>query len=302
MTASLSDFADGPPPREITTWGKVMARKSRFSKATKKKGRFQWRAFGILVLPLVLGGIVVFLACQYFLGGGSEEPEHRHPSNLGMVVSIGDDDHHYHVEVVREKGGLIKLFPLDQDAQRVVQVDAQVLDARVKGETVETVLFMPVPQPGDRPGKTSQFVGKLPGKFSGKSLAVTVAAIAIEGKRFPLEFTAEPLADTDPVAQAKVEKELFLTPGGKYTQADIQANGDQIVSNKYQTATVPHDLRAKPGDRLCPVSRIKARPEFTWVVNGKTYEFCCPPCVYLFIKSAKLQPEIIKDPQDYVKE
>lgn len=274
-----------------------MARKSRFSKL-KKKDRFQWRTFGILVLPIVLGGILLVLVGQYFLGGGREEPEHRHPANQGIIVSIGDDDHHYHVEVVREQGGLIKLFPLDDQAQRVVQVDAQVLDARVQGETV---LFMPVPQPGDGSGKTSQFVGKLPGKMGG-SLTVTIAAIAIEGKRFPLEFTADPPAGSEAVTQAKAEEELFLTPGGKYTQADIQANGNQIVSSKYQTTTVPHDLRAKPGDHLCPVSRIKARQEFTWVVNGKTYEFCCPPCVDSFIRRAKLQPEIIKEPQDYVKE
>jgi YHS domain-containing protein len=36
-------------------------------------------------------------------------------------------------------------------------------------------------------------------------------------------------------------------------------------------------------------------------VGGKTYEFCCPPCVEEFVKLAKEQPEEVKEPADYVK-
>ena len=44
----------------------------------------------------------------------------------------------------------------------------------------------------------------------------------------------------------------------------------------------------------------KANPKFSWVVGGKTYEFCCPPCVDEFVAQAKAGGEI-GEPEDYVK-
>jgi multiple sugar transport system substrate-binding protein len=38
---------------------------------------------------------------------------------------------------------------------------------------------------------------------------------------------------------------------------------------------------------ICPISKTKAAPKFSWVVGGKTYQFCCPPCVDEFVQTAK---------------
>lgn len=55
------------------------------------------------------------------------------------------------------------------------------------------------------------------------------------------------------------------------------------------------------GDRICPVTLTKANPEFTWIIDGKSYQFCCPPCVSEFVKMAKEEPEKLKAPEEYVK-
>ena len=54
-------------------------------------------------------------------------------------------------------------------------------------------------------------------------------------------------------------------------------------------------------DRPDVLSLTKANRKFTWVVGGKTYVFCCPPCVEEFVRRAKEQPQEIKDPEMYVK-
>jgi hypothetical protein len=101
---------------------------------------------------------------------------------------------------------------------------------------------------------------------------------------------------------ADEERKLYLTPGGKYTEADIKANGNKTASEKFQGVTASHDLRPKAGDKLCPITLTKANPKFTWVVGGKAYEFCCPPCVDEFVQTAKEKPDEVKEPGAYVKE
>lgn len=97
------------------------------------------------------------------------------------------------------------------------------------------------------------------------------------------------------------ERALFLTPGGAYTRADVRANGNQTVSQKYPDFVAAHDAKPKPGQRVCPITDTKANPKLTWVVGGKTYAFCCPPCVTEFVKKAKADPKSIKAPEAYVK-
>jgi YHS domain-containing protein len=45
----------------------------------------------------------------------------------------------------------------------------------------------------------------------------------------------------------------------------------------------------------------KANAEFTWVIGGKPYQFCCPPCVDEFLALAKKSPEKVNAPETYVK-
>jgi hypothetical protein len=97
------------------------------------------------------------------------------------------------------------------------------------------------------------------------------------------------------------ERALYLVPGGKYTAKDILANNRLTASQKYDVSGWVHNVRPQAGDKLCPITLTKANPDCTWVVNGKVYEFCCPPCIDAFVQLAKEQPDDIKDPEYYRK-
>jgi len=94
-------------------------------------------------------------------------------------------------------------------------------------------------------------------------------------------------------------RKLYLTPGGKYTADDIQANGNVIASVKFKGVKAEHDLKPKSGEKVCPITLTKANPKFAWMVDGKSYEFCCPPCVEEFVGLAKEKPDEIMPPEFY---
>jgi hypothetical protein len=223
---------------------------------------------------------------------------------LPQLIEIGAD---YRGEIVLEKKGAIKLLTLEKDAATIKEVDAQKLDAHVKLDgTTEPipVPFEPAPVAGDSPGKTSQFVGKIPQALWGKPL-VMVLPITIDKKRFRANFPLPRGGHDEDVMPVKVadeeERKLYLTPGGKYTLEDIKANGKVTASQKYDVSGWGHDLRPKAGDKICPITLTKANPNCTWIIGGKTYEFCCPPCIDAFVQLAKEQPQDIKDPESYRK-
>lgn len=99
---------------------------------------------------------------------------------------------------------------------------------------------------------------------------------------------------------ADEERALYLTPGGLYTQDDIVANGSTIASQKFRGFRAQHDFHPQRGDRLCPITRTKANPQCAWVIGGKSYEFCCPPCVDEFLRLAKEQPLQVLPHDDYL--
>jgi YHS domain-containing protein len=106
----------------------------------------------------------------------------------------------------------------------------------------------------------------------------------------------------NPIHQAcDLEKKLYLTPGGKYTNADIAANGSKTRSQKYESFMVAHNLQVQDGDKTCPITNLKAHQECTWVIGGKTYQFCCPSCIDEFVTLAKENPESIQEPEHYIK-
>ena len=105
---------------------------------------------------------------------------------------------------------------------------------------------------------------------------------------------------TDMTASSGGDAQL-RTPGGKYTAEDIKANGELPPMEKYKGIGMAAGPKAKAGDRVCPDSGSKSNPNVTWVVGGKTYEFCCPSCIGEFVKTAKEKPDAIMDPSEYVK-
>ncbi|MBK9126249.1 MAG: hypothetical protein IPM13_00395 [Phycisphaerales bacterium] len=100
---------------------------------------------------------------------------------------------------------------------------------------------------------------------------------------------------------AAEERALYLTPGGIYTEADIKANGSVTAGEKFKGKMAKHDMKPKAGDKICPITMTKANPKFTWIIGGKTYEFCCPPCIDEYVLLAKTSPKEVLDPSEYVK-
>ena len=240
-------------------------------------------------------------------GVPDEDHGHKPGAHGGNIVSLGRDS--YHVEAVFEKGGTLRLYTLGQDESRVIDVEKQTLKGFAKGQgdtEAQPFTLEAVPQDGDADGRTSQFVGTLPMQNSNSEVEITVPNIVISGERFRLGFkSASESHDEEEGMPNKVaddeERQLYLTPGGSYTEQDIRANGGVTASVKFKGIKSAHDMFPKEGDKICPITKTKANPKFSWVIGGKAYEFCCPPCVDEFIKTAKATPTEIKDPSEYVK-
>jgi len=237
---------------------------------------------------------------------GDEEHGHKPGKFGGIIVSIGKDS--YHAEAIFEKGGKVRLLTLAKDESTILEVESQPLTAFVKGDgdaDASSFVLRPEPQAGDKQGMTSQFLGQLPSEYIGKRVEVTIPTLKIGAERFRIGFknSVEVHAAADmPVKVAdEEEKKLYLTAGGIYTEADIKANGNMTASQKFKGFKARHDLKPAPGDKICPVTLTKANPLCTWIIAGKSYEFCCPPCVDEFVATAKESPADIKEPEAYRK-
>lgn len=238
--------------------------------------------------------------------GTDDEHGHKAGAHGGIIVSLGRDS--YHVEAIVTSAGELRLYTLGNDESRVIDVEIQDLIAYVKptgGSDSISIEIKPQPQPGDTAGKASLFVAQLPESVVGRSMDVTVPSITISGERFRLGFTTKSEEHGTEAMPDKVaddaERQLYLTPAGLYTQADIDANGNVTGSQKFAGFQASHDLKPKIGDKICPVTLTKANPKCTWIVGGKTYEFCCPPCVDEFVSLAKTKPDEVKQPEHYIK-
>ena len=238
---------------------------------------------------------------------GDDAHGHKPGAHGGILVSLGQDS--YHAEAVFEKGGLVRLHMLGKEETRVQEVDVQELIAYLTEAGVtesDKMTFRAEPQPGDTKGKTSLFVANLPKDLVGKKVQVTVNNINVNGERFRIAFSNETKDEHGggemPAKKGSDEEQtLFLTPGGAYTAADIVANGKTVPTVKYKGVRAQHDDNPKPGEKICPISKTKANPKFSWVIGGKIYEFCCIPCIEEFVVLAKEKPTEIKDPETYRK-
>ncbi len=269
----------------------------------------RWRILGI-VATVVLGvGAVLVLNL-----GGPGRPEadpapesHGHPPGPhgGAVVAI-DRDNRFHAEAVFEPGGRLLLYTFGRELSEPRPILARTVCAAVRGHdgTDEfAVMLRPEPQEADPPGTASRFRGRLPPSMWRGHLRLVVWSLPVEGERFRFEIdSAHPPPDAATVERAEaVEAALYSTPGGKYGEEDIRANGPTAASRKYRGERPTHDDRPTPGERVCPVSRSRADPRFVWFIDRKEYQFCCPPCIDEFVRLAKAKPDQIKHPSEYVK-
>lgn len=255
--------------------------------------------------PLILFVLPWIFACGCSCRNEVTEHEHETGSFGGFIVSVGED--HYHAEIVIEQPQQIRIYMRGKKDSEVIDVPQQPLVGYVRKideSTSVRVDFNSEPQPGDAKDKTSLFVGELPPGLAYTQFVMAIPSITIDEKRYRFQFVT-PVNQHGPAMPAKVasseEKELYLQPGGAYTAADIEANGSQTVSQKYAQFQSAHDLFPKTGDPICPITQTKANPACSWVIGGKTYTFCCPPCIDEFVKLAKAEPSKILPPEKYVK-
>lgn len=239
-----------------------------------------------------------------------EQGEHEHGTgaNGGLIVPLGRES--YHVEPVFEPEGVLRLYLLGADETRVQEAERQTLKAFVKAAGGRETVAMEIvaePQEGDAAETTSRFKGVLPESLRDGPVEVMIPNLRINGERFRVGFSSAPPAGHEDAAMPApladdASAALFLTPGGRYTEADIEANGRVTAKQKFKTFMARHDMHPKPGDRICPITETRANPACAWVIGGKTYLFCCPPCVEEFVRMAKESPDQIKDPEAYVKQ
>ncbi|MDA1249618.1 MAG: hypothetical protein O2820_10375 [Planctomycetota bacterium] len=262
-----------------------------------------------LLTALILSGILCTVAAVWMSGCADDgEAEHGHIEGEfgGIIVPVGRD--HYHAEILFVAGGQMRIYMRGKDEVNVVDIEEQTLNAfvRAKGltESVE-VSLLPDPQPGDKPGRSSQFSGHLPEDFATRQMLVTVPQITIDGERYRFHFMTEEPDAEHPSMPAKVtdtaEKELYLTTSGTYTASDIKANGSQTASSRYSGFQSNHNIQPQPGDRLCPVTKTRASNECSWIIAGRTYYFCCPPCIDEFVKQARANTTPLPPPDSFIK-
>lgn len=235
----------------------------------------------------------------------------QHPGGVHVSFAQG----RYYAEAILHKGGSIHLFLFGKDLSKVVETDAQHVTAyvrRVGDKEFTTFELKPDPLSSDTKGYTSRFAGDIPSELVNQELEVTIPALKLGNERYHLAFQTTSKAhdgeahgkDTAmPAGQTELEEErkLYLTAAGLYTSDDIKANGNTIGSEKFKYFKANHDIKPKAGDKICPVTLTKANPECSWIIAGKKYEFCCPPCVDEFVKLAKEEPNAVKPPEEYVK-
>ena len=248
-------------------------------------------------------------------GGTADDHGHGAGPNGGVIFDLGK--HHAEFTVDHDKKECVVLV-LSGDEKDIKPMAVAATEFTLTTKPAKTKAGKAVPPmtikllPADaKGGKATKFVGSDPGLGTVADFEGTVVG-EIDGKPSQGEFKEEghdekQVGATDdhgrPVVHTPSDEEskLYLTPGGVYTAADITANGNTTVSAKYKTLKVAHDLKPKVGDKLCPVTLTKSNPDLTWVIGGKKYEFCCPPCVEEFVTLAKTKPEEVKPPEAYLK-
>lgn len=265
-----------------------------------------------LFVPTLLLTTLIAAGC-----GGPQQPppdatppappavEHDHKTvgpHGGALAEWGDHD--YHVEfTVDHPAGTAVVYILDGNAKVARPIAATELKLALKLKEPVTITLTPRPQPGDPAGRASAFDARHDAFRSIRVFAGTVSG-QFDGKKYSGTLQEVPHSEHDgKKASAQPtprEVDLFLKPGGIYTQADIEKNGGVVPSAKFAGVSFAHDDDLKAGDRVCPVTVNKADEQCTWWVNGKEYQFCCPPCLEKFVKQAKESPEKIKDPSTYI--
>jgi hypothetical protein len=252
-------------------------------------------------------GLVVIIALQFVPAPHAPTEEGHHhppPPHGGFVVPIGIGRAHYHTEWVIGPTGAVEVYTLGPDPFPPGVVEPQHLAVDVLSEDAAEsvpVLLRPAPESGPPDGPTARFLGRLPPDLLGKRLTFRVPELIVGGERFTFTTTwqsSRPAAEHAALVAAEQER-IYRTPGGRYTEADIQSAGRRSAVEQYRAYRGHRLVPARAGEPVCPVTRMKADNTLTWTVSGRQYRFCCPGCIDEFVIAARDRPEEIKTPEAY---
>lgn len=241
------------------------------------------------------------------------DTEHPHKTGLlgGVISSFGQDQ--FHAEALLESNGTLVVYILGADETQLHPIEMQDLTAYIRREQDDNavaVLLTPAPMRSDPKDMTTRFSAAIPDSFAASPFYLAAPGLVIGDERYVLRFAV----NTEPEA-VKTESrpempqpisddqatQLYLKAGGLYTQEDIEANGYQTAAKKYANFRPKHDPNPEPGDAICPITNTLANRECSWIIDGKKYYFCCPPCIDEFLELAKTKPTLIKSPSEYVR-
>jgi hypothetical protein len=249
--------------------------------------------------------------------------KHDHPDegpHGGALATWGDEEYHMEFLVDHDKKEST-VYVLDSKAKNAKPIAAKEITVSLKRKPPVGFTLAAKPQEGDPQGKSSRFIGTHSALGEEKDFEGSILGV-LEGTPYAGDFkegsheghdhgkkdagsSVRAAHDKEKVNEEAVggtpfERELYLKPGGIYTEKDIAANGNMVPSVKFKGKHWKHDEDLKPGDKICPVTANKSEEACSWIVNGQKYEFCCNPCIDKFIKWAKTTPEKIKPAASYI--
>jgi hypothetical protein len=284
-----------------------MAKKRRERPRRGEKGEARarrLRRFTVGCGVLTAVAFVVLVGSQLLRLG---DRNHAHPPapHGGQVVVLGRGDAHYHAELVVEPTGAARLYPLGKDLSDPVAVEPQLLVAKARPAGGEEHEFVFRPDPGalDADGRATAFLGRLPGEAVAARVTVRVAGFRVRGESFDFEVGWDAGRSEEEVRAAYEadQRRIYLTAGGKYTEADIAASERTTAAAKYRGHRAAHGEAARRGERVCPITGFRSVAALVWRVAGEDYLFCCQPCMDEFVTLAKDRPGEVRRPGDYVK-
>jgi hypothetical protein len=241
------------------------------------------------------------------------DSDHEHVAAHGGVIAVVGNAH---AELAETANQALAIYILGEDEAVTLPIAAATLSGQLQkrgtADFVE-VEFTADPLPGEAP-KSSRFVSA-PNQFERGVAYDMTTYLPIDGKNYRARFVAFGATHDDHGGPGSMEArnaaassertpkvvELWFTPKAKYTADDIAANGPQTAYEKFGEVEVDHQ-DPTPGEIVCPISKSKTNPEITWIIDGKKYAFCCPPCIEDLVQRAKDKPDELKPPEGYVKQ
>lgn len=222
----------------------------------------------------------------------------------------------FHVEAQLDRTGTVLFYIYGTTEKEMLPIPTMEAEAGMEaqavlvGEDSMTISLKPKPFSTDPKYHSSRFVGRFARRLDQQEVGLNLS-VPIEGRTYRLQWRPENLrmgmlraAHSETVmpqaASMDEAQKLFLTPGGLYTSADIAANDATTAAEKYKGLMAQHNMSPAPGSPICPITETASDKRFKWIVGGKDYLFCCPPCIEEFVKRAKVRPESVNPPDSYV--